>query len=313
MAGDPLPTIADVWAAAQRIAPFVRRTPVANSAEIDALCGAQVFLKCEHLQHTGSFKYRGATNAVQSLTDAEAAHGVATHSSGNHGQALAMAAQLRGIPCHVVMPHNSVQIKLDAVRAQGAIVSLCEPTMTAREAGLARVLTGTGATAVHPFADPRVIAGQGTAVRELLADHPNIDLVLTPVGGGGLICGSAIAAHAHNADIHIVGAEPEGARDAYDSLQRGERVTQHTPETICDGLRGTVGAINFALMREHDVDVLLVSDAEVIDAMRRVRDALNLVIEPSSATVIAALARYPERFRDRTVGVVLSGGNVALG
>ena len=312
MTGGRAPTIADIWAAAQRIAPFVRRTPVASSAEIDALCGAQVLLKCEHLQHTGAFKYRGATNAVQSLTDAEAPHGVATHSSGNHGQALAMAAQVRGIPCHVVMPHNSTRIKLDAVRAQGATITLCESTMAARETGLAQVLADTGATAVHPFSDPRVIAGQGTAVRELLADHPDIDLVMTPVGGGGLICGSAIAAHAHNVDISIVGAEPEGARDAYDSLQQGERVTRHTPDTICDGLRGTIGAINFALMREHNVDVLLVSDAEVIDAMRLVRNALNLVIEPSSATVIAALARYPESFQDRIVGVVLSGGNVDM-
>jgi threonine dehydratase len=313
MAGDRVPTIADIWAAAQRIAPFVRRTPVASSAEIDALCGARVLLKCEHLQHAGAFKYRGATNAVQSLTDAEAVHGVATHSSGNHGQALALAAQTRGIPCHVVMPHDSTRIKLDAVRANGATISLCESTMAAREAGLARVLADDGASAVHPFSDPRVIAGQGTAVRELLADHPDIDLVLTPVGGGGLICGSAIAAHAHNAGIQIVGAEPEGARDAYDSLRRGERVTRHTPDTICDGLRGTIGAINFAVMREHDVDILLVSDAEVIDAMHRVRNALNLVIEPSSATVIAALARYPGHFQGRIVGVVLSGGNVESG
>ena len=244
-----------------------------------------MLLKCEHLQHSGAFKYRGATNAVQSLTDAEAANGVATHSSGNHGQALAMAAQVRGIPCHVVMPHNSVQIKLDAVYAQGATVSLCEPTMAAREAGLAHVLADTGATAVHPFSDPRVIAGQGTAVRELLADHP---------------------------DIQIIGAEPQGACDAYDSLQRGERVTQHTPDTVCDGLRGTIGAINFALMRQHNVEVLLINDVEVVNAMRLVRNALNLVIEPSSATVIAALARYPESFQDRIVGVVLSGGNVDM-
>ena len=311
MAGDRAPTIADIWAAAQRIAPFVRRTPVANSAEIDALCGARVLLKCEHLQHTGAFKYRGATNAVQSLTDAEAAHGVATHSSGNHGQALAMAAQVRGIPCHVVMPLNSVQIKLDSVRAQGATVALCEPTMAAREAHLARVLADSGAIAVHPFTDPRVIAGQGTAVRELLADHPDIDVVMTPVGGGGLICGSAIAAHAHDAGIEIIGAEPEGARDAYDSLRTGERVTHHTPDTICDGLRGTIGAINFALMREHNVDVLLVSDAEVAKAMHLVHETLALVIEPSSATVIAALTRYPDRFHGCTVGLVVSGGNVA--
>lgn len=310
---DDAPTIADVLAAAERIAPFARRTPVMRSDGLDARFGARLLFKCEHLQHSGAFKYRGATNAVQSLTDDTAANGVATHSSGNHGQALAIAARTRGIACHVVMPHDSAQVKLDAVRVQGATVHLCDPTMASREAGLERVLAVTGATPVHPFTAPSVIAGQGTAVMELLADHPDIDVVLTPVGGGGLISGSAIAAHAHSPAIHVVGAEPEGARDAYDSLTSGVRVTHHVPDTICDGLRGTIGAINFAVMRDRDVTVVLVSDAEIVRAMSLVRTTLRCVIEPSSATVVAALARHPEHFRRRTVGVVLSGGNVEAG
>ena len=310
MGADDAPTIEDIRRAAARIAPLVHRTPVIRADQLDERFGARLLFKCEHLQRTGAFKYRGATNAVQWLTDAQAAPGVATHSSGNHGQALAMAARVRGIQCHVVMPHNSVKIKLDAVHSQGATVHLCDPTMVARETGLALVVAETGATRVHPFTDRRVIAGQGTAVRELLTDHPSIDVVLTPVGGGGLIGGSAIAAHAHNPGIQIVGAEPAGARDAHDSLQRGERVTHHVPDTICDGLRGTIGSVNFALLREHRVEVLLVDDPEVVDAMQLVREMLGCVIEPSSATVVAAIARYPERFRGRTVGIVLSGGNV---
>jgi threonine dehydratase len=300
----------DVRAAAARIAPFALRTAVVRSDEIDAGVGTSVLFKCEHQQHTGSFKYRGATNAVQRLTDDEASRGVATHSSGNHGQALAMAARLRGIPCHVVMPHNSVQLKLDAVRAQGATVHLCEPTMAAREAGLTEVQHTTGATEVHPFTDPAVIAGQGTAVMELLHDSPEIAIILTPVGGGGLISGSAIAAHAHNPQIGVIGAEPAGARDAFDSLATGHRVTQHVPDTICDGLRGTIGAINFAVMQDHAVEVRLVTDDEVRDAMTLIRQTLGFVVETSSAIAVAAMMHAPERFAGRTVGVVLSGSNV---
>jgi threonine dehydratase len=310
VAGDA-PTITDIRVAAGRIAPFVLRTPVVRSDELDALFGARLLLKCEHLQHTGSFKYRGATNAVRSLTDADAANGVATHSSGNHGQALAQAARLRGIACHVVMPHNCERVKLDAVHAQGAAVHVCEPTMDARVAGLATVMSETGATEVHPFTDPRVIAGQGTAVAELLADHPDLDTIVAPVGGGGLVGGTAIATHDHNPNIVVVGAEPEGARDAYDSLTTGVRVTHQVPDTICDGLRGTIGPINFALMRAHAVEILLVDDAEVRDAMDLAARVLDLVIEPSSATVLAAIAKHPSRFRGRTLGVIISGGNLA--
>ena len=306
-----VPTITDVRLAAERIAPFATRTPVLQSDELDTRFGARLLFKCEQLQHTGSFKYRGATNAVRSLADAEAVRGVAAHSSGNHGQALAMAARLRGIPCHVVMPEGSVQVKLDAVRAQGATVHMCAPTMEARIAALDTVVDETGARMVHPYTDPLVIAGQGTAAMELLAEHPDLDTIVTPVGGGGLIGGSAIAAHAHDPAIRVLGAEPEGARDAYDSLATGVRVTTQTPDTICDGLRATVGPVNFDLMRAHGIEILLVSDDEVRAAMALLRETLGIAVEPSSATVLALVARDPDRIRDHTVGLVLTGGNVA--
>ena len=305
-----LPTADAIRAAARRIAPYIARTRTLRSDRFDAQVGARVVFKCEHEQVTEAFKYRGATNAVQSLPDNQATRGVATHSSGNHGQALAKAAKLRGIPCYVVMPHNSVGVKLEAVRALGATVRLCEPTMVARAAGLAEVVAATGATPVHPFEDPRVIAGQGTAALELLDEHPGIDTLITPVGGGGLISGTAIAGHDRNPKVAIVGAEPAGARDAFDSLRTGTRVTDHTPDTICDGLRGTLGAINFDILRRHEVDLVLVDDAQVRSAMQTAREVLGVIIEPSAATVVAALLAHPDRFRDRTVGAILSGGNL---
>ncbi len=307
---DPNPTIADVRAASARLAEFVVRTEVVRSDALDGRVGARILLKCEHHQHTRSFKYRGATNAVQSLSEAEAQNGVATHSSGNHGQALAMAARLRGIPCHVVMPTGSVGVKRDGVSAQGGVVYSCEPTMTARVAGLAAIVAETGAVPIHPFEDPRVIAGQGTAADELLTEHPDIEIIVTPVGGGGLISGTAIAAHGISPSITTVGAEPDGARDAHDSLATGRRVVDHTPDTICDGLRGTVGQINLDLMRSHAVDVVLVSDDEVRAAMTLFRSLFGEEIEPSSATALAALVRYPELFANRTIGLIVTGGNI---
>lgn len=305
-----LPTFADVRAAAERIAPHIARTPCVQLRELDALLGTRTLIKCEHRQHTGSFKYRGASNAVWSLTDDEATRGVATHSSGNHGQALARAARSRGISCHVVMPHDSTGVKRDGVVANGATVIPCEPTMDARVAGLEQVVAATGATPIHPFSNPHVIAGQGTATLELLEEFPDLDVIVTPVGGGGLICGTALAAHGRNPMIRIVGAEPEGARDTYDSLTTGVRVTQHTPDTICDGLRGTVGEINLEIMHLHAVDVRLVSDDEVRAAMDAYREVTGEAIEPSSAAALAVIARCPELFADCQTGVILTGGNV---
>jgi threonine dehydratase len=301
-----------VLAAAARIAPHAQVTPVFRSRSLDALSGAQLHFKCENFQRAGAFKFRGACNAVWSLSDEDAAHGVVTHSSGNHGAALALAANTRGIVAHVVVPEGAVQSKLAAIRAYGASLHVCAPTMAAREAMAAQVQQQTGARLVHPFMDPAVIAGQGTAALELLRQAGELDSVMTPVGGGGLICGTALAVAGLSASTRVFGAEPDGAADAFESLRRGERATEIVPDTICDGLRGTVGAINLALMRQHRVEVLLVSDAETLSAMRLAWERLKILIEPSSATVLAAVLRYREHFAGQRVGLILSGGNADL-
>lgn len=307
-----LPTFADVRDAAARIAPHATVTPVLRSDRIDALVGASIVFKCENLQHGGAFKFRGATNAVWSLTDEEAAHGVVTHSSGNHGNALAMAARTRGIPAHVVVPEGAVKAKVDAIIAAGATVHRCEPTTAAREAKAAELQAATGATLVHPYADSRVMAGQGTLVPELLRQSPGIDTLLFPVGGGGLAAGCSIAAHGLDPSIVLFAAEPEGADDAARSIEADERAGPFTANTICDGLRTLIGEPNFHVLREHGVRVLRVSDAEAIAAMKLLWSELRIVVEVSSATVLAALLRHRAHFAGRRVGAVLTGGNVDL-
>ena len=306
-------TLADIRDAAARIAPHAHVTPVLRSRGLDALTGAALYFKCENLQRAGAFKFRGACNAVWSLTDAEAAQGVVTHSSGNHGAALALAARTRGIPAYVVVPEGAVKSKLAAIETYGATLHFCAPTIAAREAAAERLRVETGATLVHPYTDPRVIAGQGTATLELLQSQPDLDVVLTPIGGGGLVGGSAVAAHGLNPDIAVFGAEPEGAPDAYLSFARGERVLDIVPDTIADGLRGLIGAINFELMRAHLRAVLPVGESEIVAAMRLLWERMKIVVEPSSATVLAALLRHREHFAGKRVGVILSGGNVDLG
>ena len=303
---------ADILAAAARIAGKAELTPVRHSRSLDALAGAELYFKCENFQRMGAFKFRGACNAVWSLSDDEAARGVVTHSSGNHGAALALAARDRGIPAHVVVPRGAVRSKLAAIEAFGANLHECEATMAAREARAAELVAQTGARLVHPFTDPRVIAGQGTAALELLREVPDLDLLITPVGGGGLVSGTALAASGARQGLRVLGAEPEGAADAFASLARGTRVTDIVADTICDGLRGTVGQINLDLMQKHRVEVLLVSDDETRAALRLVYERLKLVIEPSCATVLAAVLRHRPRFEGRRVGLVLSGGNVDL-
>lgn len=298
--------------AAARIAPHIARTPALRARGIDALADAALVFKCENFQRAGAFKFRGACNAVWSLSDNIAERGVITHSSGNHGAALALAARTRGIAAHVVVPEGAVKSKLAAIAAYGAILHTCAPTFAAREATSERLRQQIGATLVHPFTDPAVIAGQGTAALELLDEVGEVDALIAPVGGGGLIGGSAIAATARNPRMRIFAAEPEGAADAYESLRRGVRVTDIVPQTISDGLRGTIGEINFRLMRQYDVRVLPVSDAETVAAMRLIFERMKIVIEPSSATALAAVLRYREHFHGRRVGVILSGGNVDL-
>jgi threonine dehydratase len=307
-----LPTFADVLTAAVRIAPHAHVTPVQRARSIDALAGCGLLFKCEQLQRAGAFKFRGACNAVWALPGDIAARGVVTHSSGNHGAALALAARTRGISCHVVVPEGAVATKLVAIEAYGATLHRCAPTIAAREARCAEVQRETGATLVHPYTDPHVIAGQATAALELLNAHPDLDALVVPVGGGGLASGSALAVAALAPDCRLYLAEPAGAAETTASLAAGARITDFTPDTICDGLRGTLGEINFAVLRAHAVEALVVDDADTIAAMRLLWTRMKQLVEPSSATALAAVLRYRERFAGRRVGVLLSGGNVDL-
>jgi len=305
-------TFADVERAAERIAPHAHVTPVLHAASLDELAGAELLFKCENFQRVGAFKFRGACNAVWSLPDDIAARGVVTHSSGNHGAALALAARTRGIPAHVVVPEGAVATKVAAIARYGAAVHVCAPTLAARDAMADAIQRATGATLVHPYTDERVIAGQGTAARELIREAKTLDVLVAPIGGGGLIGGSSIAARAMLPDVRIVAAEPEGASEAHASLQRGARVTDRVPETISDGLRATLGEINFGLLQQNKVHVLLASDAETIAAMRLIWERLKIVVEPSSAVALAAVLRHRDEFAGRRVGIILSGGNVDL-
>jgi threonine dehydratase len=308
----PVPVFADVLAAAARIAPYAHVTPVLRSRSLDALAGCELHFKCENLQRAGAFKFRGACNAVFSLDADEAARGVVTQSSGNHGAAVALACALRGTRATVVVPRSAPKVKLAAIRDFGADIVPCDTAQAARDAVTAEVLAQTGGVLVHPFNDPRVIAGQGTATLELLREAPGLDTVIAPVSGGGLLSGTATAAHGVDADILVFGAEPEGARDAHDSLQLGQRITGRSTDTISDGLRAELGTLTFAILRTHAADILLVDDAQTVAAMRLVWERLKLVIEPSAAVPLAAVLRHRERFAGRRVGVILSGGNIDL-
>jgi len=307
-----LPHLDDIRAAAARIAPHARMTPVLRSARLDELAGAELHFKCENLQVGGAFKFRGACNAVWSLDEGQAAHGVVTHSSGNHGNALALAAATRGIAAHVVVPDGAVRAKLEAIERAGATLHRCAANQAAREAACAEVQQATGAELVHPYADARVMAGQGTIALELLQQVPGLDALITPVGGGGLASGVAIAAHGIDPSLALFGAEPLGADDAARSLALGQRVASVVPDTVCDGLRALVGEPNLDALRDHRVEVITVADAEVVAAMRLLWSELKQVVEVSSATVLAAILKQPARFAGRRVGVVLTGGNVDL-
>jgi threonine dehydratase len=304
--------LADIEAARARIAGKTKVTPVLTSPALDAAAGARLFFKCENLQQVGAFKARGAANAVFSLSDAEAERGVATHSSGNHGAALAWAAALRGVAATVVMPRGAAKPKVEQVEKLGARIVFCEPTLAAREAELARVVADTGAVAVHPYDDPAVIAGQGTAALELLDEVPDLDLVLAPVGGGGLLSGTAAAAKERRPGIRVIGAEPEGADDAARSFREGKLLPMPNPSTIADGLRAQLSQRTFDHIRRLADDVVTVSETEIIDAMRALWDRLKLVVEPSSAVPYAAIRSGKAHVRGLKVGVILTGGNVDL-
>ena len=303
--------LAAIRAAHGRIRDKIHRTPVLTSRQLDEACGAQLFFKCENFQKVGAFKARGATNAVFSLSASEAARGVATHSSGNHAAALARAARLRGVAAHIVMPSNSSAVKQAAVRGYGGQVILSAPTLQAREEACARVLAETGAAFIHPYNDYRVMAGQGTAALELLEDVPDLDLILAPVGGGGLLCGTAIAAKGLQPGIQVVAAEPEQADDARRSFQEG-RIIPAQANTIADGLRTSLGELNFPIIRAKVDDIVTVSEAAIIAAMRQIWTTMKIIIEPSSAVPYAAIAEKKFAVAGRRVGIILTGGNVDL-
>ena len=298
--------------ARERIAGKVNLTPILTSSTLDGLSGARLSFKCENFQKGGAFKARGATNAVFALSETEARRGVATHSSGNHGAALARAAALRGIRAYVVMPDNTPQAKRAAVSRYGAKITWCAPTLAARESTVRQVIAVTGATLIHPYDDLLVMAGQATAAVEFLHAVPQIDVLLVPVGGGGLLSGSAVAAKTIKPSIRVIGVEPAGADDAARSLRAGRIVPNVNPDTIADGLRATVGERPFAEIRRLVEEIITVTDAAIVRAMRQLWEVLKIVVEPSGAVPYAALLDAPAALRSRRIGIIVSGGNLDL-
>jgi len=307
-------SLEDVRAAAERLAGVAHRTPVLTCRALDALAGRSLFFKCEHLQKGGAFKFRGAWNSVSQLDAAAAARGVLTHSSGNHAQALALAAKLRGIPAHIVMPTSAAAVKRRAVAEYGARIVDCEPTLAAREATAKRVLAETGAVFVHPYDQAGTIAGQGTAALELLADVPDLDAVITPVGGGGLLAGTCIAAKGIRTEIRVFGAEPKGADDAAQSFAARQLIPQTTPRTIADGLLTSLGKLTWPVIRDQVEAIVTVADDDTLTAMRHAWERAKLLIEPSAAVAVAVALSGEFRALPglARVGVILSGGNVDL-
>ena len=306
------PTLADIQAAAERIAPYIHRTPVATCASIDDIAGVSLSFKCENLQKVGAFKARGATNAVFSLDDEAAARGVCTHSSGNHAAALARAAGLRGIPAYIVMPSSAPPVKKAAVAGYGAQITECEPTLEARESTLAGVQKRTGAKFIHPYDDPRVIAGQGTVALELLEQAPDLEVVMPPVGGGGLASGTTITVSSLRPEIEVWGAEPAQADDAYRSLRDGKLYPSVKPTTIADGLLTSLSDRTFRILSAGLAGILTVDEATIIRAMRLLWERAKILVEPSAAVPLAAVLANRDRFEGRRVGLILSGGNTNL-
>lgn len=307
------PTLNDIQNAAGRILPYAHRTPVLTNQSLNEKVGAQVYLKCENLQKVGAFKFRGACNAVFSLSEEEAALGVCTHSSGNHAAALALAARMRGIPAYIVMPNNAPAVKKTAVAGYGGQITFCEPTLEARESTLERIHHETGAAVIHPYNDERVISGQGTAALELLQDVPDLDVIIAPVGGGGLLSGTAISATELKPSIRVIAGEPEMADDAYRSMAAGQIIPSVHPKTIADGLLTSLGTLTFPIIRERVEQVVTVSEAAIIESMRFVWERAKIVIEPSSAVAVGVMCEGKIDLRGLKVGVILSGGNVDLG
>ncbi len=306
------PTLSDIQQAHKIIKPFIHRTPVLTSENLNQITGADIYFKCENFQKAGAFKIRGACNAVLSLTQDEASAGVTTHSSGNHAAAIALAAKWRGIKAFVVMPENAPQVKKDAVAGYGAEIIFCEPTLQAREKTLDDVVKRTGAGFIHPYNNPKVIAGQGTSVLELLEETGELDIVVTPVGGGGLLSGTCLTTSALFPGTSVIAAEPSQADDAFRSLKAGKIIPVVNPDTIADGLRTSLGSLTFPIIQKYVSEIITVDEQDIIIAMQLTWERLKIIIEPSSAVPLAAVLANPDKFRNKRTGIILTGGNVDL-
>jgi threonine dehydratase len=307
-----IPSYDDMLAAHERIKPYIRETPVRTSDYLNALVGAELFFKCENFQEPGAFKVRGAANAVFGLDDAQAAKGVATHSSGNHASCLSYAAMLRGIPCNVVMPRTAPQAKKDTVRRYGGVITECEPSTSSREETFARVQAATGGDFVHPYNDPRVIAGQGTCSKELMEQTGGLDAVVAPIGGGGMISGTCLTLSTLAPECQVIAAEPEQADDAYRSFKAGHIIADDAPKTIADGLLVPLKDLTWHFVSRHVSEIYTASEQEIIDAMKLTWKHLRVVMEPSSAVPLATILKNKEAFAGKRVGVIITGGNVDL-
>jgi threonine dehydratase len=307
-----IPDIETIYRAAERISPYAHRTPVLTSASVNRISGAQLWFKCENLQKGGAFKFRGATNAVFSLSEDQISRGVATHSSGNHAQALALAARMRGCPAYIVMPETSSIVKVQGVKEYGGLITFCKPTLASREETLAQLVRETGALEIHPYNDYRIIAGQATAAMELLQDVPGLDVVMAPVGGGGLLSGTALSTHYLSPSTAVIAGEPLGASDAYRSFYSRHFVPSENPVTIADGLLTSLGTLTYPIIMNHVKRIITVKEESIVLAMRTVWERMKIIIEPSSAVPLAAILENKTDFEGLKVGIIISGGNVNL-
>ncbi len=303
---------ANIEQAATRIQNHIHRTPVMTSQLIDEALGVSLYFKCENFQKAGAFKSRGAMNAVLSLDTSQSAHGVATHSSGNHAQALARAAKIKGLPAHIVMPENAPEVKISAVEQYGGKIYFCKPTLEAREQKLKEVVAKTKATEIHPYDNYTIIAGQATAAKELLEDHPELDLIICPVGGGGLLSGTALSVHYFSSKCKVIAAEPKGADDACRSFKAGHIIPSVQPNTIADGLLTSLGERNFPIIKELVTDIITVKEATIIQAMKLLYERLKIVVESSAVVPLALLLEHGIPINAKQIGLILSGGNVDL-
>lgn len=307
-----LPDLVDIQEAHHRIKKYIHKTPVMTSRQLNERVEAEVFFKCENFQRVGAFKFRGGSNAIFSLTEAEAQRGVTTHSSGNHAQAIALAANMRGIRAIIVMPENAPKVKVNAVKGYGAEIRFCEPTLEAREATAKQVIEESGAVFIHPYNDRRIIAGQGTAALEFFQQQPDLNVIMAPIGGGGLMSGTAVAAKKLSGDTLAIGVEPEAADDAYQSFKQGKLIPVQHPDTVADGLRTSLGELTFQTIRKYVDDIVTVSESTIIQAMRFIWERMKIIVEPSSAVPLAALFEKKLEVENKKIGIILSGGNVDL-